>query len=531
MSEPAILGSISASKSSSFDTTSPDQDEAISPPADTDLTQSTWNPRIDNHGASPDTQPRQDQNLREVNAAAFHNNAFLRPVDTAVLQAFPAISTQRASPLSAELRVQTDLWMKPEIPVGVTPRNTVQAELLDKQLRKVPSSSKLPVRSHSIKSALAGAFYTGGSLSPASAASSPGVGPLSEITPLPSPIVPGGSPGPWKAMNELSNTSSTSPVEPDSTKSDTFLSPISYTKGSPKKRSYQGITSAAAGTIERDLILKANAANHDRNRTLSEYAPSPTPPRTRYNAVSGSQQPHTPAEPLSPKPMHREEYLAVQRGIATIQTPRPPTPPPSNRSATGSSDVESPPSSPIPIRGGVPLRYEATDIRTGELRRWSAIRQLGKGTFSTVMLATSEDKFDADENTKAEDQFDPKSLVAVKICEHGPAGGADEQKIQSSLKRELDILKAIDHPSLVHLQAVNVEEKRAFLVLNYAAGGDLFELASLQLDLLTPSLIRRIFAELVQAVRYLHSQYIVHRDIKLESMLITTRSDLSNLPY
>ena len=157
-------------------------------------------------------------------------------------------------------------------------------------------------------------------------------------------------------------------------------------------------------------------------------------------------------------------------------------------------------------------------MKTGVVKRWSAIRQLGKGTFSTVMLATNEDRFSADLASSSEEQLSPKSLVAVKICEHGPAGGADEKKIESSLKRELDILKSIDHPSLVHLKAISILDKRAFLVLNYSAGGDLFELASLHLDVLVPSLIRRIFAELVAAVKYLHSKYIVHRDIKLESM-------------
>ena len=134
------------------------------------------------------------------------------------------------------------------------------------------------------------------------------------------------------------------------------------------------------------------------------------------------------------------------------------------------------------------------------------------------MLATSDNGPGADRMLLSEDQLDPRSLVAVKICEHGPAGGADEKKIESSLKRELEILKSIEHPSLVHLKAVNVLNKRAFLVLNYSAGGDLFEFASLKADLLVPSLVRRIFSELVAGVRYLHAQYIVHRDIKLESM-------------
>ena len=155
-------------------------------------------------------------------------------------------------------------------------------------------------------------------------------------------------------------------------------------------------------------------------------------------------------------------------------------------------------------------------VHGGKPRRWRGLRQLGKGTFSTVMLATS-DGMDKS-SLLDESQVSPKSLVAVKICEQGPAGGADEKKIEISIKRELEIMKSIHHPSLVHLKAVRMCERQAFLVLGYCAGGDLFELASLKLEILTPSLIRRVFSELVAAVRYLHLQYIVHRDIKLESM-------------
>lgn len=136
------------------------------------------------------------------------------------------------------------------------------------------------------------------------------------------------------------------------------------------------------------------------------------------------------------------------------------------------------------------------------------------------MLATSQDVKRASfsgHSLVGETGLEPKSLVAVKICEQGPAGGADEQKVELSLKRELEIMKSISHPSLVHLKAVSIEDRRALLVLNYCPGGDLFDLASLNLELLVPGLVQRIFAELVAAVRYLHKQYIVHRDIKLES--------------
>ena len=477
----------------------------------------SWSdPPSEDSPATTDERAEEQKIQVDLNTPAFQYNASLHSVDTSTPQAHSTITSHRASPLSAELRVQTDLWYLERVRATA---KAAQAHADETSLRQTPSSSGFPVRTPSVKSALSAALQTVESLSPASAVSSPGLGPLADMTPLPSPTGPGGSPRTWKTMAGLSPLSPPSSIN-GSEENDQESDLPSYPRTSPKKRkAYISLISASPGPPAYDpQIASANAESHARNRSLSEYVPGGVAiPRARNIAVSGSQT-STNTDPPPLQPLHREEYLAVQRGISALPNPQPPTPPRSTNSAASSADLESPSASPRANQGPLPLRYEARDVRTGVLKRWSAIRQLGKGTFSTVMLATNEDKFHADHIPRTEEQFSPRSLVAVKICEHGPAGGADEKKIETSLKRELDILKSIDHPSLVHLKAVSILDKRAFLVLNYSAGGDLFELASLHLYLIVPSLIRRIFAELVAAVRYLHSQYIVHRDIKLESM-------------
>ncbi|KAL9603901.1 MAG: hypothetical protein Q9219_000839 [cf. Caloplaca sp. 3 TL-2023] len=463
------------------------------------------------------------------NSPEFQYNASLHPLDTNAPQTHPAIvSPQPPTPHSAGLRIQTHLTSTDPTKRD---RDSLQPPTSPSVDTEIPiyqaaSSTGLLSRNSSLRSALSASRHRPTSLSPGSTFSSPGVGPLVDMTPLPSPMASIGPPAGWRYAYDQAEAVSASSGAVDMTEGSEDGEPIPFARGSPKKpRIPLRIDSE---------VMKINAAGHARNRSLSDYVPEGLPvPRSRNVVVSGIIAPMS-AVPRSPdeQPMHREEYLAVQRGLA-LPIPKPPTPPRSDRATEEPSVHQSRSLSPPVQVESSALTYSARLLRTGEVKSWRAVRQLGKGTFSTVMLATSQKgrsaSFDSQSLTD-EGRLEPRSLVAVKVCEQGPAGGADEQKVELSLKRELEIMKSIHHPSLVHLKAFSIEDRRALLILSYSPGGDLFELASLKLGLLVPSLVRRILAELVAAVSYLHNLYIVHRDIKLENVLVNVpMSDLTTV--
>lgn len=264
--------------------------------------------------------------------------------------------------------------------------------------------------------------------------------------------------------------------------------------------------------------------SHSRNRSLSDYVPPGRVAVPRPIAVSGNAglgiAPSSSTDSKS-NGLHREQYLAVHRGIA-LSTVRPPTPPRSRGS--GYTDQEPVIRHPAPLSAPQEV-YSVRSVHTQQARMYQKIRVLGQGTFSQVSLAARVEAppeiLPVSPQSDGEGSFhgivNSQKLVAVKIIEHGPAGGADEGRLEVSLKREVDILKSVNHPSLVQLKAFGDDDKRALLVLDYCPGGDMFDFATSGAPTMSPALIRRIFSELVGAVRYLHSHYIVHRDIKLES--------------
>ncbi|CAK7267695.1 hypothetical protein SEPCBS119000_002679 [Sporothrix epigloea] len=381
-------------------------------------------------------------------------------------------------------------------------------------------------------------FHGFGSASAASSTvASPIISAMGDVTPLPSPLLSGDSPGPWKRLgrsppNEAPFTLAIGTPETAlySSNGESFASALAH---HAKRRTYTELLASSPGRhLEYGNGRSEPQPVHTRDRSLSEYTPDSLQVPKRMNTVSAThpRQPddYDQAESSYHAHIRREPHLSEARGLTPVE--KPPTPPPSEASIPSSDGTAS--SERRPSSGQDRHEYfEARGRFDQKRRRWRSLKLLGQGTFSRVMLATNQISSPSGEpalngqslkmrHSTSQPGYDRSTLVAVKVCEHGPKGGASEDRIEMSLKRELEIMQSIHHPSLVRLIAWNIEPTRAILVLSYCPGGDLFDVASAHRNILSPRLLARMFSELVGAVRYLHSKHIVHRDVKLENVLV-----------
>ncbi|KAJ5193018.1 hypothetical protein N7449_009160 [Penicillium cf. viridicatum] len=152
------------------------------------------------------------------------------------------------------------------------------------------------------------------------------------------------------------------------------------------------------------------------------------------------------------------------------------------------------------------FRYPRTRETNGFRQQYRILNQLGKGHFATVYLCAERSTGDK---------------YAVKVFERRLS---DSQKSQNdnALQQEIALLMGVHHPNLLCLKEPFDESDGAYLVLELAPEGELFNWI-VNNEKMTEDETRGVFRQLFDGLKYLHERGIVHRDIKPENILVADR--------
>jgi protein-serine/threonine kinase len=107
--------------------------------------------------------------------------------------------------------------------------------------------------------------------------------------------------------------------------------------------------------------------------------------------------------------------------------------------------------------------------------------------------------------------------VAIKLIRRDSV--ANNPSRLPKIYREISILRELSHPNIVRLHEMCETPSHIGIILEYASGGELFDYILNHRFLKDPP-ARRLFAQLISGVGYLHKKGIVHRDLKLENLLL-----------
>ena len=111
-------------------------------------------------------------------------------------------------------------------------------------------------------------------------------------------------------------------------------------------------------------------------------------------------------------------------------------------------------------------------------------------------------------------------IVAIKKFKE-----TEDELVKKTIKRELKVLKILKHENIVEFKEAIKYKKKLYIVFEYMEK-NVLELLQQKPNGLDQKTIKYIIFQLCKAIKYLHSNNIIHRDVKPENLLINSSNKL-----
>ena len=139
------------------------------------------------------------------------------------------------------------------------------------------------------------------------------------------------------------------------------------------------------------------------------------------------------------------------------------------------------------------------------LSDFEIVKQLGKGSYGTVYVVTSK----LDKNTYVMKKMELNHL---------------KESQQKECYREVSILRKVSHPNIIRYYSSFLENESLCIIMEYAELGDLYTLIKhykRHKKFFDENILWRIAFEVLNGLEYLHTNNIIHRDIKCLNLFLS----------
>jgi serine/threonine protein kinase len=134
-------------------------------------------------------------------------------------------------------------------------------------------------------------------------------------------------------------------------------------------------------------------------------------------------------------------------------------------------------------------------------------RRLGEGRFGRVYLAREKES---------------KFIVGIKVLNKEELA---KQSMECQLRREIEVQSHLRHPNIIRLYGYFYDQTRIYLIVEYAAGGELYK-ALQQAGRFDEQTSAKFIVQMADAISYCQSKHIIHRDVKPENILMDLNGNL-----
>ena len=134
------------------------------------------------------------------------------------------------------------------------------------------------------------------------------------------------------------------------------------------------------------------------------------------------------------------------------------------------------------------------------------IKPVGKGSFGQVYLTSK----------AGQDVYYATKIIKKSL--------ADSAKIKKYFHNEIKILKEVKHKNIMELIEIKQNTENYYLICEFCNGGSLYQCLHKYIKMynkpFSEEITQYLMRQIIEALKYLHGNHIMHRDLKLDNILL-----------